>query len=50
MADREKASLALRAELDKYHEWARELDEGRVPDGLAALLEEMGAVKTEASN
>lgn len=50
MADREKASLALRKELDKYREWIRELDENRIPEGLAALLEELGAVKAESPN
>lgn len=47
VADREKAVLALRKELDKYHMWSRELDEGRVPEGIQELLEEIGIVKQE---
>jgi len=47
VSDREKAVLALRKELEKFRLWGRELDEGRVPEGFQAFLEEMGAVKTE---
>ncbi|XP_054263587.1 REPTOR-binding partner isoform X2 [Macrosteles quadrilineatus] len=47
VSDREKAVLALRKELEKYRMWGRELDEGRIPEGFQALLEEMGAVKPE---
>ncbi|XP_067003086.1 REPTOR-binding partner [Anabrus simplex] len=47
VADREKAVLALRNELDKYRAWGLELDEGRMPEGIHALLEELGAIKQE---
>ncbi|XP_069700824.1 REPTOR-binding partner [Periplaneta americana] len=47
VADREKAVIALRKELEKYRSWGRELDEGRVPEGITAMLEELGAVKQE---
>lgn len=47
VADREKAVLALRAELDKYKSWSTELNEGRLPDGFLRLLEEMGVLKQE---
>ncbi|XP_049810821.1 REPTOR-binding partner isoform X2 [Schistocerca nitens] len=47
VADREKAVLALRKELEKYRLWGKELDEGRMPEGMQVLLEEIGAVKQE---
>lgn len=47
VTDREKAVIALRKELEKYRSWGRELDEGRVPEGITAMLEELGAVKQE---
>ncbi|XP_026464097.1 cAMP-responsive element-binding protein-like 2 [Ctenocephalides felis] len=47
VADREKAVFALRKELEKYRQWAVDLDEGRVPDGFQSHLEEIGAVKQE---
>lgn len=28
--------------------WCAEIDEGRMPDGLPGLLEELGAVKQES--
>jgi len=31
----------------QYRSWGRELDEGRVPEGFTAMLEEMGAIKQE---
>lgn len=31
----------------QYRSWGRELDEGRVPEGIPAMLEELGAVKQE---
>jgi len=31
----------------QYHSWGRELDEGRVPEGITAMLEEIGAIKQE---
>ncbi|KAA0194834.1 hypothetical protein HAZT_HAZT005190 [Hyalella azteca] len=38
---REKAVLALYQEVEQYREWAKELDEGRVPEGLTKMIEEM---------
>ncbi|XP_050421523.1 REPTOR-binding partner [Adelges cooleyi] len=49
VTDREKAVFSLRQELDKYRLWCLEVDEGRIPEGLPALLEELGAVKQESS-
>ena len=41
--ERERANLALLNELLKYQEWCKELDRGRVPDGLReALAKERG--------
>ncbi|VVC35383.1 Basic-leucine zipper domain [Cinara cedri] len=48
VTDREKAVISLRQELDKYRIWCVEVDEGRIPDGLPGLLEELGAVKQES--
>jgi len=50
VTDREKAVIALRQELDKYKMWCKEVDEGRLPDGLPELLDEMGAVKQESAS
>ncbi|XP_033323569.1 REPTOR-binding partner isoform X2 [Megalopta genalis] len=47
VADREKAVLALRKELETYRQWGQELDAGRVPDGLQTMLEEVGSLKRE---
>ncbi|XP_043593949.1 REPTOR-binding partner isoform X1 [Bombus pyrosoma] len=47
VADREKAVLALRRELEMYRQWGQELDAGRVPEGLQAMLEELGSLKRE---
>ncbi|OWR46154.1 hypothetical protein KGM_213766 [Danaus plexippus plexippus] len=47
VADRERSVLALRKELDKYYKWNLELDQGRMPEGLDQLLQEMGVVKEE---
>lgn len=47
VTDREKAVLSLRVELEKYTNWTQEIDAGRYPDGLQALLEELGALKQE---
>ena len=38
MQERERANLALLHELLKYNEWCKELDRGRVPDGLSDAL------------
>ncbi|KAL5234809.1 hypothetical protein ACI65C_002219 [Semiaphis heraclei] len=45
--DREKAVISLRQELEKYRTWCVEVDEGRIPEGLPGLLDELGAVKQE---
>ena len=47
VADREKAVLVLRKELEKYQLWAREIDEGKIPEGIQELMEELGALKQE---
>ncbi|XP_031839915.1 REPTOR-binding partner isoform X2 [Nomia melanderi] len=47
VADREKAVLALRKELEMYRQWGQELDAGRVPEGLQAMLEDFGSLKRE---
>ncbi|XP_065356708.1 REPTOR-binding partner [Calliphora vicina] len=47
VADREKAVLALRAELERYKQWSSELNEGRIPNGFQQLLEEAGILKKE---
>ena len=38
LQERERANLALLHELLKYNEWCKELDRGRVPDGLSDAL------------
>ncbi|XP_043481662.1 REPTOR-binding partner isoform X3 [Leptopilina heterotoma] len=50
VADREKAVMALRKELDMYRFWGQELDAGRVPEGIQAMLEELGTMKKETNN
>ncbi|XP_018334685.1 cAMP-responsive element-binding protein-like 2, partial [Agrilus planipennis] len=50
VADREKAVFALRNELEKYQQWAKDIDQGRVPEEIDALLEEFAPVKKEKSN
>ncbi|XP_059061070.1 REPTOR-binding partner isoform X2 [Achroia grisella] len=47
VADRERSVLTLRKELDKYYKWNLELDQGRMPEGLETMLQEMGLVKQE---
>ncbi|XP_063703902.1 REPTOR-binding partner [Culicoides brevitarsis] len=47
VADREKAVIELRRELEKYTSWIADLDAGRVPDGLQDVLQEVGALKHE---
>lgn len=41
VADREKAVFALRKELEQYHIWAKEIDAGRIPEGISAALEDV---------
>ena len=33
----------------QYYKWNLELDQGRMPEGLEAVLQEMGIVKQEES-
>ncbi|KAG8188190.1 hypothetical protein JTE90_019468 [Oedothorax gibbosus] len=40
VADREKAVLQLRKELDMYTQWARSLDEGVIPEAALQMVEE----------
>ncbi|XP_055935261.1 REPTOR-binding partner-like isoform X2 [Argiope bruennichi] len=40
VADREKAVLQLRKELEMYTQWARALDEGHIPDSALKMVEE----------
>ncbi|KPI98199.1 PREDICTED: cAMP-responsive element-binding protein-like 2 [Papilio xuthus] len=47
VADRERAVISLRKELDKYYKWNLELDQGRMPEGLEAVIQELGVVKQE---
>ncbi|VVD03077.1 unnamed protein product [Leptidea sinapis] len=47
VADRERSVLVLRKELDKLYKWNQELDQGRMPEGLEAALQEMGLPKQE---
>ncbi|XP_075234835.1 REPTOR-binding partner [Lycorma delicatula] len=47
VSDREKAVFALRKELEKFRVIAREVDEGKIPDELQLLLEELGIIKLE---
>ncbi|XP_043492494.1 REPTOR-binding partner isoform X3 [Polistes fuscatus] len=50
VADREKAVLALRRELEMYRQWGHELDHGRIPEGLHTMLEQFGTLKKEKIN
>lgn len=47
VADREKAVLELRQELEKYQYYAQEIDAGRFPEEAAGILKEFGIVKPE---
>ncbi|XP_038218722.1 REPTOR-binding partner [Zerene cesonia] len=47
VADRERSVLALRKELDKFYKWNLELDQGRMPEGIEAVLQEIGVLKQE---
>ncbi|CAH2055735.1 unnamed protein product, partial [Iphiclides podalirius] len=47
VADRERAVIALRKELDKYYKWNLELDQGRMPEGLETMMKELGGVSQE---
>ncbi|XP_039748121.1 REPTOR-binding partner-like isoform X2 [Pararge aegeria] len=47
VADRERSVLSLRKELEKYYQWNKELDQGRIPEGIEDLLREMGVKQEE---
>lgn len=47
VADREKAVVELRQELEKYQYWSQEIDSGRFPEDAADILKEFGIVKPE---
>jgi len=38
---RERSVLVLRTELDQYRQWCLDMDEGRLPDGIQNLVEEV---------
>ncbi|EEC16070.1 cAMP-responsive element-binding protein-like 2 [Ixodes scapularis] len=40
VADREKAVLVLRQELDVYRQYFQEIDEGHIPEAVLRILEE----------
>ncbi|XP_064081705.1 cAMP-responsive element-binding protein-like 2 isoform X1 [Macrobrachium rosenbergii] len=48
VANREKAVFALHRELDIYRQWAKEFDEGKLPEGLMKLIEEDKIKKNES--
>ncbi|EDW64549.1 REPTOR-binding partner isoform X1 [Drosophila virilis] len=47
VADREKAVIALRAELERYMQWGRQLDEKTSPSEVNQLLKDIGILKQE---
>ncbi|XP_053641113.1 REPTOR-binding partner isoform X1 [Cherax quadricarinatus] len=47
VANREKAVFALHRELDQYRQWAKDIDEGKIPEGLLKLIEEEKIKKSE---
>ncbi|XP_030556984.1 REPTOR-binding partner isoform X1 [Drosophila novamexicana] len=47
VADREKAVIALRAELERYMQWGRQLDENTSPNEVNQLLKDIGILKQE---
>jgi len=47
VTNREKAVFSLHRELDQYRQWAKELDEGKVPEGVIKLIEDEKVKKTE---
>jgi len=38
---RERSVLVLRQELDQYRQWCLDMDEGRIPDGIKKLVDEV---------
>ncbi|KAK3864507.1 hypothetical protein Pcinc_013442 [Petrolisthes cinctipes] len=47
VANREKAVFALHRELEQYRQWAKEIDEGKVPEGVLKLIENEKIKKNE---
>lgn len=47
VTNREKAVIALHRELEQYRVWAKELDEGKVPEGVLKLIEDEKVKKNE---
>merc|ERR1712042_167933 len=47
VANREKAVFSLYRELDQYKQWSKEIDEGKVPEGLLKMIEEEKIKKAE---
>ncbi|KOB67266.1 cAMP-responsive element-binding protein-like 2, partial [Operophtera brumata] len=47
VADRERSVLTLRRELEKLYRWHTEMDQGRTPEGLDAMMQEQGVIKQE---
>ncbi|KAH8408156.1 hypothetical protein KR222_002965, partial [Zaprionus bogoriensis] len=47
VADREKAVIALRAELERYMQWDRRLDDSTSPNDIDELLKDIGVLKQE---
>ncbi|XP_045107696.1 REPTOR-binding partner-like isoform X2 [Portunus trituberculatus] len=47
VTNREKAVIALHRELEQYRVWSKELDEGKVPEGVLKLIEDEKVKKNE---
>ncbi|KAH8341518.1 REPTOR-binding partner isoform X1 [Drosophila kikkawai] len=47
VADREKAVVALRAELERLIQWNRQLNENVIPNNNDQLLQDIGILKQE---
>lgn len=47
VANREKAVIALHRELEQYRAWAKEIDEGKIPEGVLKLIEDEKVRKNE---
>lgn len=52
VAHREQAVLALRKELEMYKQWCKEIDEGRIPEGVKQLIKDQlnNTLKDEPGN
>jgi hypothetical protein len=47
VAEREKAVVQLRCEMEKYRHWAEQIDNNVFPEDAAEILKEFGIVKPE---